>query len=121
MDYKVYVHRRLDNNEIFYVGHGYHARPWANQRGRSKDWLKLASQYGRLVEIVARYTDKELAASHEILYIAACREMGIPIINKRSGGSDDRRESISHSEESRQLMRVRAQAREARKRIGAWQ
>ena len=116
MDYKVYTHHRLDNDEMFYIGHGYHARPWATTRGHSKDWQTIVNQSGRRVEIVARYNDKELASAHEILYIAYCREFNIPIINKRSGGSNDSNESIKHTEESKKLMSIRAQAREARKK-----
>ena len=115
MDYKVYTHYRLDNNEIFYVGHGHHARPWANERGRSKDWKSISLSSGRRVEIVARYDCKELAAAHEVLYIAACRELNLPIINKRSGGFD-KTESLKHSEESKKLMSEKAQLREARKK-----
>ena len=85
---KVYIHRRKDTNEIFYVGHGAHARPWSYLRGRSQAWQAIYNQAGVVVEVIARYPDKASAAAHEQLYIAACREQGIPIVNQRSGGFD---------------------------------
>lgn len=108
--YHVYTHYRLDTNEMFCVGHGHHARPWSTARGRSKDWTKIYSQAGRRVEIVARYKEKDLAAAHEVLYIAACRELGIPIVNKRSGGYD-KTDSIKHTDETRLLMSTKARQR----------
>lgn len=108
--YNVYAHHRLDTDEIFCVGHGHHARPWATARGRSKDWIKIYNQSGRRVEIFARYKEKDLAAAHEVLLIAACRELGIPLVNKRNGGYD-KTDSIPHTAEARSLMSLRARQR----------
>jgi hypothetical protein len=108
--YNVYAHRRLDTNEIFCVGHGHHARPWATKRGRSKDWIQVYNQAGRRVEIFARYKEKDLAAAHEVLLIAACRELGIPLVNKRHGGYD-RNDSIPHTAEARAKMSAMAKLR----------
>lgn len=85
---KVYAHRRKDTNEIFYIGHGASSRPWQFTRGRSQAWQAIFQQAGCTVEIVNRYDEKELAAAHEVLLIAACREAQIPIVNKKSGGYD---------------------------------
>jgi hypothetical protein len=98
---KVYLHRRTDNNEIYYIGHGANARPWSFLRGRSKDWQSMYNQFGCKVEIIARYDNKELACAHEILLIAACREMSIPIVNHKSGGMD-KNEGLAHSDASKQ-------------------
>ena len=108
--YNVYAHHRLDTDEIFCIGHGYHARAWSTARGRSKDWNQVYRVAGRTVEIFARYKEKDLAAAHEVLLIAACRELGYPLVNKRSGGYD-KTESIPHTAESRALMSVRARQR----------
>lgn len=104
MDYKVYVHRRLDNDEIFYVGHGYHARAWAFTRGRSQAWQQIYNQSGCRVEIIARYSNKSDAAIHEMLYIAACKEQNIPIVNYRSGGFD-RNQGVPKSDLSKEKIR----------------
>ena len=115
--FKVYLHRRNDNNEIYYVGHGAHARPWSFLRGRSKAWQAVYNQFGCQVEIVAKYDNKELACQHEILLIAICREQGIPIVNRKSGGMD-KTESIAHSDETkRKLSCVRLLTNGNRKQI----
>jgi hypothetical protein len=101
MDYKVYIHRRLDNDEIFYVGHGQPSRPYATLRGRSQAWQDIYKKYGRRVEVIGCYTDKTMAAIHEIMYISGCRELGIPIVNVKSGGFD-RNEGVPMSAATRE-------------------
>jgi hypothetical protein len=110
-DYKVYQHRRKDNNEIFYVGHGYHARPWQYTRGRSKDWKRVFDNYGCTVEILKKFDNKQDACEYEIEVIADCKAKGINLVNKRSGGNDQT-QSIKHSDESKALMSEKAKQRQ---------
>lgn len=53
----VYLHRRKDNNEVFYVGHGTSRRPNASCKyTRSKQWFKVVEEAGgRIVEVL--YSD----------------------------------------------------------------
>lgn len=51
LDFYVYVHRRKDTNQIFYVGKGRLKRAFL-KTGRSKAWKSIASTYGYVVEIV---------------------------------------------------------------------
>lgn len=98
--YKVYQHRRPDNNEIFYVGYGKGSRPWQYISGRGKDWKAIYNQFGCITEVIAKYDEEELAQAHEVISIAMCREQGLPIVNKRNGGKD-KTQGIPHSLEAK--------------------
>lgn len=50
----VYRHRRLDNNEIFYIGIGNYDRPFS-KKGRNIYWKKIVNECGYSVEIL--YSD----------------------------------------------------------------
>jgi hypothetical protein len=52
MRYYVYVHKKLTDGEIFYVGKGQDDRAWSIE-GRTRQWIKIAAECGRGVEIVA--------------------------------------------------------------------
>jgi len=86
--YKVYVHRRSDNDEIFYVGYGKNSRPYQKSRGRNTDWHVINDTVGSYAEVIARYDDVILAQQHEMLYIAGCHNTNIKIVNKKIGGND---------------------------------
>jgi len=51
MKFYVYVHRRKDTNEVFYVGKGCGKRAW-KKTTRSDWWKRIEAKYGRTVEIV---------------------------------------------------------------------
>ncbi len=48
----VYQHRRLDNNEIFYIGIGKNKNRAFSKRNRSIYWNNLTNKYGYIVEIL---------------------------------------------------------------------
>jgi len=51
-DYYVYLHRRLDTSEVFYIGHGNNKRAYSKER--NKDWLKTVEvSDGYSVEFIA--------------------------------------------------------------------
>ena len=64
-DYCVYVHRRKDNNTIFYVGHGSKNRP-ACKSGRNTDWKDVVNSVGYTIEILKSGLTKLQAISLEI-------------------------------------------------------
>lgn len=46
----VYLHRRKDTDEVFYVGKGFGKRAW-KKTTRSEWWKRIEAKYGRTVEI----------------------------------------------------------------------
>jgi len=60
----VYVHRRADDNTIFYVGKGCNDRAW-HKRGRSDWWQNVVNKHGYTVEIVIDFMDEDVAFSFE--------------------------------------------------------
>jgi hypothetical protein len=107
MKHKVYLHRRTDTGEIYYVGRGRGNRPRQFTRGRNLAWHKIYSRVGCEVEVIAEYEDEGMAAAHEQICIAMCRELHISIVNRKSGGFD-KSESLSHTHETRKKQSVAA-------------
>lgn len=66
----VYRHRRLDTNQVFYVGIG-KSKYRANQKGnrRSDLWNKIVNKTDYIIEIVAEVESWELACELEELLI----------------------------------------------------
>lgn len=48
--YYVYLHRRLDDNSVFYVGKGKKKRAWVT-KSRNKHWKHIVEKHGYTVEI----------------------------------------------------------------------
>lgn len=65
--YCVYLHRRKDNNEVFYIGEGTERRPYTFCKyTRSKSWHDIVSKSGgHIVEIVKTNLTKEEALDFE--------------------------------------------------------
>ena len=68
----VYRHRRLDTNEIFYVGIGRERRPYS-KKDRNEHWKNIVSKYGYTVEIIAEDLSKEDACELEVFLISINR------------------------------------------------
>lgn len=82
--YYVYLHRRKDNNEIFYVGKGKGLRAW-NKYNRSNHWKSVTKKYGYLVEIVINNIQEWYAFELEKEYILKYKNNGY-LINHTDGG-----------------------------------
>lgn len=67
MKHYVYVHRRKDNNEIFYVGKGTGSR-YRTHKTRSKEWEEIVSKYGVLYEII-KYFETNIEAMEYETYL----------------------------------------------------
>jgi hypothetical protein len=67
--YCVYRHRRLDNNQIFYIGIGNHERPYVKY-DRNKYWNNIVNKVGYTVEVLVNELDWETACELEILLIS---------------------------------------------------
>ena len=65
----VYLHRRCDNNNIFYVGMGAPSRPYYKQN-RSKHWNNVVNKAGYSVDIIADGLTKSDACELEMFIIS---------------------------------------------------
>jgi hypothetical protein len=81
----VYLHRRKDTGEIFYVGLGKPTRPFALS-GRNLAWKKVVESYGYTIEIVAEGLTKAGAISKEIELIAKYRKVENNILTNITAG-----------------------------------
>jgi hypothetical protein len=75
MKYYVYLHIRLDSNEIFYVGKGTKRRAF-DIKGRTTHWDRIAKKYGFFVNIVAYFNDEQEALDAEAEQIAFYKPFG---------------------------------------------
>lgn len=127
----VYLHRRKDNNEVFYIGaSGDKVRPYSKY-GRNKDWNKIVNKFGFIVEIFkegltikeARVLEKKLISIHFDTLVNQRRGGGNPgkvlsektkeKISKSQSGSNgywygkvSPRKNKKHSEESKIKMSI---------------
>ena len=99
-DRTLYVHRRKDNNEVFYVGCGNTYRPY-NKHNRNKDWNFIADNYGWYPEIIQTGLSKDVAGNNEAALI---EHYGLDnLTNMKSGGywgytiSDEHKEAIRNA------------------------
>lgn len=84
-DYYVYVHRRLSDGRIFYVGKGLNRR-YLCLNGRSNWWNNTAQKHGVKPEILIGGLCEDDAKRLEIIIIDDLRSSGEPLVNLTSGG-----------------------------------
>jgi hypothetical protein len=87
-EFYVYVHRRADTGEVFYVGKGRGNRAW-QLAGRNKHWNCIARARGFVVEIVRDGLQEWAAFEHEAELIALYgrKDCGYgPLTNTTDGG-----------------------------------
>jgi len=65
----VYLHRRKDNDLVFYVGKGKHKRAWST-KSRNNHWINTVNKYGYTVEILKSGLTEEESFNLEIETIA---------------------------------------------------
>ena len=61
----VYQHRRLDNNQVFYIGIGKNVKRAYSNRNRNKHWLNLVNKYGYEVDVLISGIDYDYACNIE--------------------------------------------------------
>src|SRR6478736_5046825 len=108
-DKVVYRHRRLDTNEVFYVGMGSLRRAYEStlSQKRSLEWIRIVKKHGYIVEIVMDNITQEDALELEELMIKEYgrknKGLGL-LVNYTDGGeggghgrilSDEHRQAIS--------------------------
>ena len=88
MSKTLYIHRRKDNNEVFYVGIGNEKRPYRKQ-GRNQFWHNIVDKYGYYVDILAKDLSIDDALELEELLISEYgrRDLGDGnLVNLTNGG-----------------------------------
>lgn len=112
-DYYVYLHRRGDNNEVFYVGKGRQYRAHT-KRGRNEWWTRLVSKHGYTIEFLEMGLSESDAYDLEVETIKFYVECGHTLCNMTSGG--DGGKGYKHTDEAKNKMRVHNQSKENRDR-----
>lgn len=74
--YYVYLHRRGDNNEVFYVGKGKNGR-YKSKAGRNNWWTNVVDKCGFSAEIVECGLSEQAAFDLEVELILFYRERTI--------------------------------------------
>lgn len=96
----VYLHRRLDDNIVFYVGRGNKKRP-NSKYNRNKYWHSTVAKHGYTVEIVASELTKKESGDLEIELIKKYRGIsGVKLTNLTNGGEAGM-SGYTHTPESR--------------------
>jgi group I intron endonuclease len=102
----VYQHRRLDTNEIFYIGIGKSNKRAHSKYDRSMLWNRYVNKFGYYVEILHENISWEDACNLEIFYIKKYGRInnstGI-LVNLTNGG--DGIKGYSHTNETKELLR----------------
>lgn len=99
--YLVYVHRKLSNGEIFYVGKGANIKRARAKSSRSILWKRIEAKHGRSVHIVASGLSNDDACELESLLIS---EIGrTNLANFTDGGEGTPGRTVT--EKTRELVR----------------
>lgn len=103
-----YLHRRVDTNEVFYIGKGSGKRAWRHG-SRSRGWHRVVkAARGHTVKVLAQWCTEEEAFEHERLLISCFRDLGAPLCNLTCGGdgythTPEARAKISEAKKGRPL------------------
>lgn len=84
-NYYVYLHKKLDTGEVFYVGKGMKRRAWVIYC-RNKHWKNIVDKHGYTVEILFDNLTNEEALCEEISVISELRYFGYNLCNYTNGG-----------------------------------
>jgi len=86
----VYRHKRLDTNEVFYIGVGVVKRRAWSKNGRNKHWHNIVNKHGFTYEILAEGIIREEACELEEFLISEYgrRDLGTGILVNMTGGGD---------------------------------
>lgn len=88
----VYLHRRKDNNEVFYVGIGTsHKRAYQLKHSRNNHWKNIVNKYGHIVEITHNDIIWEEACTIEKYLICFWKENSkVELCNYNEGGEGNK-------------------------------
>lgn len=87
--YYVYLHVRLSDGRVFYVGKG-KGRRHKSKRDRNKWWHHVADKHGYHTVFIASGLNEWCAYTLEMVEIAKQRSLGSPLVNQTDGGEGSR-------------------------------
>lgn len=102
-NYYVYVHKRLTDGSVFYVGQGCKRRAWSRS-GRNRHWHRTVAKYGYAVEIIIEGLSQTCALSMERATISF---YGRENLCNLTDGGDIGPTGLKHSEEVRRAQSER--------------
>lgn len=102
-EHYIYIHRRNDTGEVFYVGKGSGKR--AFDKKRNDWWKRIVSKCGYTVEIIEWFDDHDSALAREVELIAEYREKGVQLVNLTDGGEGAK--GYKHTPETRKIMSIK--------------
>ena len=118
MEYYVYIHKKLTDDSVFYVGRGKGNRK-ASKQNRNLHWQRIVEKHGFSIEIIEENLTFEESNNLEIFWIKKYKNDGINLANITLGGggisgrkrTDDEKKRISikltgknHSDEHKAKM-----------------
>jgi hypothetical protein len=108
----VYQHRRLDTNEVFYIGIGKDIKRAYSKCGRNKYWKDIVNKYGYQVDILIDGCDYKSAIKVEIGMISSYGRKNLGqgcLVNMTNGGQtkqkiSDAKKGKKYTEEHKEKM-----------------
>lgn len=82
----VYAHYLEETGDVFYIGKGTRKRGWAKSSGRSKEWSDHVKSSKVRIVVIYDNLDEIECYRKEIEVIAIARSIGLPLVNKSTGG-----------------------------------
>lgn len=102
-EYYVYLHKRLSDNRVFYVGKGKNGR-CKSRSGKNKHWHNTVAKHGYYIEIIKENISEQYAFYIEILTIRNFKTCGFNLTNRSVGGEGN--SGVVHTEETKQKWRI---------------
>jgi NUMOD3 motif len=110
MNFYTYMHTRVSDGQVFYIGKGSARDKRAHSlKGRSAFWKRTVAKHGYSVDICMRFQNEQDALVHEKFLISCFREMKAPLANITDGGEGT--SGLVHSEETRKKLSVAGKGR----------
>lgn len=117
----VYVHRRKDTNEVFYIGIGKIRRPYERNGRRNHYWKSIVNKHGYDIEIIHKNLSWEDACNIERQLISKYGRLDLGtgiLVNMTDGGEGN--QNMLYTDEWREKQRIsstgRIQSEETKKK-----
>ena len=108
----LYIHRRLDTNEVFYVGISSDKnfkRAYAKNKTRANDhWHKIVKKAGYAVDIIYKNISWEQACKYEINLIAMYgrKDLGLGKLTNHTNGGEGKKGNIVDESTKEKLRKI---------------
>lgn len=97
LEHYVYIHRRMSDGKVFYVGKGKGRRAY-EKHNRSEWWKAIERKHGRIVDFYIEGVSDQYAKYLEVKLIDMFAYCGVELVNMTVGG--DGCSGYSHSDKS---------------------